>query len=66
LRGIPHVLNAAARGIQVFRAQAASFTGSVDHCALILLHVSIMISNGYYQIFRPNSTIKIKKKTKEE
>jgi hypothetical protein len=34
LRGIPCFLDAAARGVTEFTADAASFKDSVDHCAL--------------------------------
>jgi hypothetical protein len=53
LRGLPHILGAAARGVAEFTADEASFKDSADHCAMTPLHVFIMISKEYYQIFKP-------------
>jgi hypothetical protein len=45
-------LEAAARGVTEFTADAAGLKGSVDHFALTPLHVFIMISEECSQIFR--------------
>jgi hypothetical protein len=37
---MPHILAAAARGVPEFRSDAVSLKDSVDHCALMPLHIA--------------------------
>jgi hypothetical protein len=53
LRGIPHVLDAAAKGFPEFRTDAATIKDAVDYFALTPLYVFIMISEECYHVFRP-------------
>jgi hypothetical protein len=61
LRGIPCILDAAARRVPEFAGNAAIFNDSVDHCALTSLHVCIMISKNTVRFSDQNS----KRKNKE-
>jgi hypothetical protein len=67
LRGIPRsFFDVAARGFPALTADAASFTDSGDHCVLSPLHVFLMMSEEYSQIFKPKILKEKMKNIREE